>query len=110
MVDRQVIGRSALRAVRLARKLHLPELLPRTAVATLRSRASSLPLLPLVLAQTLAAAATAVVVRLVVATASVADAELHVTPRGRSKLLRDLGHREQAWWGFVALLHPLANL
>jgi hypothetical protein len=82
VVDGQVIGRSALRAVRLARKLHLPEFLPGTAVASLRGRASALPLLPLVLAQALAAAATAVVGRLVVATASVADAELHVTLAG----------------------------
>ena len=67
-----------------------------TTVATLRGRASASPLLSLVLAQTLAAAATAVVVRLVVATASVADAQLHVTPCGRSKLLRDLEHCEQA--------------
>jgi hypothetical protein len=82
VVDGQVIGRSALRAVGLAQKLHLPELLPCTAVATLRGRASALPLLPLVLAQALAAAATAAGVRLVVAIASVADAELHITLAG----------------------------
>jgi hypothetical protein len=82
VVDRQVIGRSAFRAVRLSCKLHLPELLPCTAVATLGRGASELPLLSFVLAPAVAAAATAVAVRVVAATAAVADAELHVTLAG----------------------------
>ena len=82
VVDGQVVGRSTLGAVRLARKLHLPERLPCTTVATLGGGASALPLLPFVLAQAIAAAGTAVVVREVAATASVADAELHLTLAG----------------------------
>ena len=78
----QVACRSALGAVGLPCELHLPELLPCTVVATLRGRASALLLLPLVLAQALAAAAAAVAVRLVATTASVADADLHVTLAG----------------------------
>ena len=101
VIHRQVGRCSALGAERLLCELRLPELLPRTTVSTLCGGASALALLPLVLAQTPAAAATAV--------AGTAGSGHRIRCRDgvarhsrRRSGLCELGHREQS--GEVASL------